>query len=290
MRGPLELWLRNVPSASVKRHCVYSVFTFLFWLSGHIQYICWGRLKNLKYSVTSLPQLWLKHCRKDEVNIKIFHLQFPFQSGDDPAELRNVSICHQAAVVGPALCSSVLIGRLVVGQFCFLILCSTVRLQALSQVHHPASEGSEQSVGGAGVPLESAPLWQDVSVSQALDDAQDLVPGSRRVHQFVGAAQRGQRLLYRLLLAGAQDHRWPTVLLCSTAGPRHRTDVDTAAGHTPVLLSPPPRNDEMIVSGENVQQKQKKKTKKAKLWVFLESWCKNLRDNVEQKYRNRKFV
>lgn len=147
-----------------------------------------------------------------------------------------VSIGQQPAVVGPPLRSSAFLARLVVGQFCLAVL------QRPGQVGHAPSQGTQQGVGGAGVPLEGAALRQHVDVGQALDDAQDLESGAGRVHQLAGAAERGKGLLHHLLLAGAQHGRWNSVR--DVLGPRLRAGVDAGVRHAPEVPAAPAVNAE----------------------------------------------
>lgn len=137
-------------------------------------------------------------------------------------------------MVGPALRPLAFLARLVVGQFRLAVL------QGLGQVGHAPSQGTQQGVGGARVPLEGAALREHVGVGQALDDAQDLVAGARRVRQLVGPAERGQGLLHRLLLAGAQHHRRAGVRDVFGAG--LRAGVDVAVRHAPEVAAAPAVN------------------------------------------------
>lgn len=170
----------------------------------------------------------------------LFQLQLVPQRCDDAAELRTVSIRHQAAAVGPALCSFALGVGLMIGQFHQVIRRSRAGPQRLCQVHHAASEGSEQRVRSAGVPLEGAPFGEDIDVGQALNNAQDLVAGSGGVHQLVAAAQSTQGFLDYGFLTGAQHHRQPWSWY--SFWPGHRADVDAAAGNAPEMLPPPAVN------------------------------------------------
>lgn len=149
-------------------------------------------------------------------------------------ELCLVSVGHQPAVVGPPICPLTFLAGLVVGQFCLAVL------QGLSQVGHAPSEGTQEGVGRAGVPLKGAPLWKHVDVGQALDDAQDLVAGAGRVHQLVGAVEGDQGFFHHLLLAGAQHDRRPSVR--DTFRPGLWAGVDAAAGHTPEVAAAPAAN------------------------------------------------
>lgn len=145
-----------------------------------------------------------------------------------------VPISQQAAVVGPPVRPFAFLAGLVVGQFCLAVL------QGLGQVSHAPSEGTQQGVGRAGVPLKGAAFREHVEVGQALDDAQDLVAGAGRVHQLVGATERSQRLLHHLLLAGAQHHGRPSVQDIFRAG--LRAGVDVTVRHAPEVPAAPAVN------------------------------------------------